>query len=129
MPGSTHLKAPGALRCELAWFEAAQRRLEVSQKLGSRQTQCAPSALGQPCYEKEYEYMSSRPWSFTPKAVKRAIKAAKEAAEEAGLFVARVDIHKTGAISVVVGKSAEAVGANDDLDQELAAFEAKHGQG
>lgn len=51
------------------------------------------------------------------------------AATKAGMNVARVEVGKDGIIAVVTGTSrADEVVLSDDLDNELAEFEARHGQ-
>jgi hypothetical protein len=52
---------------------------------------------------------------------------AMRAATAAGIQVARVEVDNAGKIVIIVGKPAG--GAEDPLDAELAAFEARHGQG
>ncbi len=48
----------------------------------------------------------------------------------AGVGIARVEIDKSGKIVIVPGKPQEpAMARQDDLDQELAEFEERHGQG
>ena len=66
--------------------------------------------------------MSRGPHSFRQRDVVRAIKAATAA----GLQVSgvKVDAH-TGVIEIVTGAPA----TQNDLDRELADFEARHGQG
>jgi len=67
-----------------------------------------------------------RPCLFKERDVTRAAKAVLAA----GLAIARVEIGKDGAIVVVPGKPEGQVAAqSDDLDRELAKFEAQHGQG
>jgi hypothetical protein len=63
--------------------------------------------------------MPRRPCSFKQRDVTAAVKAV----EAAGKEVARVEIGKDGKIVIIAGKP----GA-DDLDSELAEFEARHGQ-
>jgi len=53
-------------------------------------------------------------------------KAAKGAAK-AGVNIARIEIAKDGRI-VIISAGAEPSVQNDDLDRELAEFEARHGQ-
>ena len=55
-----------------------------------------------------------------------AARAAK-AAISAGLKVQRIEIDKDGRIIIVTGEDAP-IGAGSDLDQELAEFEARHGE-
>ena len=66
--------------------------------------------------------MSRRPCAFKQRDVVRAVRGA----EAAGIKVARVDIEpSTGRISIVPA----GISTNDsELDSELAAFEAHHGQ-
>ena len=67
-----------------------------------------------------------RPCLFKERDVTRATKAVLAA----GLDVARIEIAKDGAIVVVPGKpEGQAAASSDDLDRELAQFEAQHGQG
>ena len=68
----------------------------------------------------------SAPSTFRQQDVTRAVKAVAAA----GVHIARVEIDKSGKIVIVTGKSQEpAPASQDDLDQELAEFEARHGQG
>ena len=53
------------------------------------------------------------------KAIKGAVKA--------GVNIARIEIAKDGRI-VIISAGAEPSVQGDDLDRELAAFEARHGQ-
>jgi hypothetical protein len=70
--------------------------------------------------------MPRAPCLFRESDMRRAIKAAVAA----GLEIARVEIAKDGAIVVVPGKpEGQATASSDDLDCELAQFEAQHGQG
>lgn len=55
----------------------------------------------------------------------RDLRVAVEAARAAGLEIGRVEIDREGKIVVVAGKPEVA----NDLDRELAAFEARHGEG
>jgi hypothetical protein len=49
---------------------------------------------------------------------------------DAGLGVARIEFEKDGRFVVVPGKpEGQAEALSDDLDRELAEFEAQHGQG
>jgi hypothetical protein len=67
-----------------------------------------------------------RPCLFKERDVTRAAKAVLAA----GLDIARVEIGKDGGIIVVPGKpEAQAAALSDDLDRELAEFNAHHGQG
>jgi hypothetical protein len=67
--------------------------------------------------------MSRGRCSFRQRDVARLVKAARAA----GLTVTGVRVDKSGAIEVVIAESA--VQPKDDLDRELAEFEASHGQG
>ena len=52
---------------------------------------------------------------------------AMRAAVSAGLKVQRVDFHRDGRISIIAGGAETAT--TDDLDRELAEFEARDGKG
>jgi hypothetical protein len=66
-----------------------------------------------------------RPCLFKERDVTRAAKAVLAA----GLEIARVEIGKDGGIIVVPGKpEGQAAALSDDLDHELAEFNAQHGQ-
>jgi hypothetical protein len=67
--------------------------------------------------------MSRGPSTFRQRDVARLVRAATAA----GLRVTGVRVDQSGAIEVVTGESA--VQPKDDLDRELAEFEARHGQG
>lgn len=67
--------------------------------------------------------MSRGPCTFKQQDVTRALRGALAA----GVEIQRVEIDKLGRIIVVTGSSPAA--AVDDLDRELAEFEARHGQG
>jgi hypothetical protein len=56
--------------------------------------------------------------------VTRAVKAVAAA----GVSIARVEIDKTGKITIIAATPAEA-GQQDDLDRELQDWEARYGQG
>ena len=68
--------------------------------------------------------MTRPPATFRQQDVTRAVKAVVKA----GVDIARVrvEIAKVGSIIVTAGTDQP---AQDDLDRELAAFEARHGQG
>jgi hypothetical protein len=66
--------------------------------------------------------MSRGPLTFRRADVTRAVLAVKAA----GIPIARVEVDKTGKIVVVIS---EAPRLQTDLDQELAEFEARHGEG
>jgi hypothetical protein len=55
----------------------------------------------------------------------RDLRLAVETARAAGLEIGRVEIDRDGKIALVAGKPQAA----DELDQELAAFESRHGEG
>jgi hypothetical protein len=68
---------------------------------------------------------NSRPRSaFRQRDVTRAVKAVAAA----GVSIARVEIDKTGKITIIAATPAEA-GQQDDLDRELQDWEARYGQG
>jgi hypothetical protein len=70
--------------------------------------------------------MARTPSTFRQADVTRAVKAVVAA----GVGIARVEIDKSGKIVIVPGKPQEpAMARQDDLDQELAEFEERHGQG
>jgi len=67
--------------------------------------------------------MARAPSTFRQADVTRAIRAAAAA----GVSIARVEIDNSGKIVIVIGKPREFAGApQDDLDRELAEFEARH---
>jgi hypothetical protein len=67
--------------------------------------------------------MPRAPSTFRQQDVTRAVKAVAAA----GVHIARVEIDRAGKIVVVTRQSPTS--QQDDLDQELAEFEARHGQG
>jgi hypothetical protein len=67
--------------------------------------------------------MARAPSTFRQQDVTRAVKAVTAA----GVHIARVEIGRDGKIVVVAQQSAS--NQQDDLDRELAEFEARHGQG
>jgi len=68
--------------------------------------------------------MARAPSTFRQQDVTRAVKAVTAA----GVHIARIEIDKAGKIVIVADKSQEAaLGSQDDLDRELAEFEARHG--
>jgi hypothetical protein len=70
--------------------------------------------------------MARTPSTFRQADVTRAVKAVVAA----GLGVARIEIDNCGKIVIVPGQPQEpAIARQDDLDQELAEFEARHGKG
>jgi hypothetical protein len=66
--------------------------------------------------------MPRRPTRFTQADIARAVRAVIAA----GLAISRVEIATDGKIVVVTDQ--QSVSAQDDLDRELAEFEASHGQ-
>ena len=70
--------------------------------------------------------MTRRPCTFRQTDVTRALKGA----EAAGVEVNRIEIDQDGKIVLVTGtNSSEIEIPRDDLDHELAEFEAHHGEG
>jgi hypothetical protein len=67
--------------------------------------------------------MARAPSTFRRQDVTRAVKAVAAA----GVHIARVEIDRAGKIVVVTQQSSTS--QQNDLDQELAEFEARHGQG
>jgi hypothetical protein len=66
--------------------------------------------------------MARAPSTFRQQDVTRAIKATKAA----GVDIAKIEIAKDGTIRIITVEARPA--AQDDLDRELAEFEARHGQ-
>jgi hypothetical protein len=66
--------------------------------------------------------MARLPLSFRQADVTRAVKAVAAA----GVGIARIEIGRDGKIVLITLQSA--TGPQDDLDRELAEFEARHGQ-
>jgi hypothetical protein len=69
--------------------------------------------------------MPRAPSTFRQQDVTKAVKAIVKA----GVDVARVRVEITKAGSIIVTAGTDQPVAQDDLDRELAAFEASHGQG
>jgi hypothetical protein len=69
--------------------------------------------------------MARGPCTFRQQDVKRAVLGTVAA----GLSVQRVDVDKDGKIMIVIGAAQGTASPVDDLDRELAEFEARHGQG
>jgi len=67
--------------------------------------------------------MTRAPSLFRQQDVTKAIKGAAKA----GVNIARIEIAKDGRI-VIISAGAEPSVQDDDLDRELAEFEARHGQ-
>jgi hypothetical protein len=67
---------------------------------------------------------SRAPSAFRQRDVTRAVKAVVKA----GVDIARVRVEITKAGSIIVSTGTDQPAAQDDLDRELAAFEARHGQ-
>jgi len=63
--------------------------------------------------------------AFRQQDVTRAVKAVAAA----GVSIARVEIDKTGKITIIPATPAAEAGQQDDLDLELQDWEARHGQG
>ena len=66
-----------------------------------------------------------------PSFITRAIKASRKA----GIGIQRIDVHRDGSFSIIPGEptvynshSNSATRLSDDLDRDLADFEALHGQ-
>ena len=92
-------------------------------RVGTAQKIPSPSLARQ--YSR-FDSMARTPSTFRQADVTRAVKAVVAA----GVDIARVEIDKSGKIVIVSGKPQEpAIARQDDLDQELAEFEARHGQG
>jgi hypothetical protein len=68
--------------------------------------------------------MARGPSNFRQQDITRAVKAVTAA----GVGIARIEIDKTGKITIIAATPAEA-GQRDDLDLELQDWEARHGQG
>ena len=66
--------------------------------------------------------MARAPSTFRQADVTRVVKAVRSA----GVDIVRVELTKDGKIVIVTGKAQPAV--QDDLDRELAEFEARHGE-
>jgi len=70
--------------------------------------------------------MARAPSTFRQQDVTKAIKAAVKA----GVDIARIRVEITKAGSIIVATGTDQSAPQDDLDRELAAFEAaRHGQG
>jgi hypothetical protein len=69
--------------------------------------------------------MARAPSTFRQQDITRAIKAAVKA----GVDIARIRVEITKVGSIIVATSTDQSVPQDDLDRELAAFEAHHGQG
>ena len=69
--------------------------------------------------------MSRGPGAFKQSDVTRALRGAAKA----GMDVGRVEIAKDGRIIVVPSSMMSVVAPQNELDRELAEFEARHGQG
>jgi hypothetical protein len=68
--------------------------------------------------------MPRRPCSFRQTDLTRAVRAV----QAAGCKDARIEIDTDGKITILIGSAAEPATVQDnDLDRELAAFEARHG--
>jgi hypothetical protein len=67
--------------------------------------------------------MARAPSTFRQADVTKAVKAVRSA----GVDIVRVELTKDGKIVIVTGEAQPAV--QDDLDRELAEFEARHGEG
>ncbi len=68
--------------------------------------------------------MARGPCTFRKCDLTRAV----EAARKAGVEIARVEVGKDGKIVIVTANAHGRGGPQDDLDRELAQFEARHGQ-
>jgi ssDNA-binding replication factor A large subunit len=66
--------------------------------------------------------MARAPSTFRQTDVTKAVKAVRSA----GVNIVRVELTKDGRIVIVTGEADPA--AQDDLDRELAEFEARHGE-
>jgi hypothetical protein len=64
--------------------------------------------------------MARAPAAFRQSDVTRAVRAARAA----GVDIARIEIARDGRICIIIN----AAEAPDDLDRELAEFQARHGQ-
>ena len=66
----------------------------------------------------------TRPRSSRTRGVSRIVKALTAS----GVGIARIEVDSTGKITIIAA-TAPAAGQQDDLDRELAEWEARHGQG
>jgi hypothetical protein len=63
-----------------------------------------------------------------PRKCQRGVTRIVKALTASGVGIARIEIDRSGKIVIVTATGAEA-GSQDDLDQELGEWEARHGQG
>jgi hypothetical protein len=100
---------------------------EVVKKEIEREVEARSAAMGTAAGAAASTRRGRRRLAFRERDVARAIKGARAG----GLEVARVEIDHSGPHSriIVVAGKPESQTAENDLDAELAEFEARHGQG
>jgi hypothetical protein len=63
-----------------------------------------------------------------PRKCQQGVTRIVKALTASGVGIARIEIDRSGKIVIVTSTGAE-VGSQDDLDQELGEWEARHGEG